>query len=373
MRLGLSALTLALFGIGFGGVLFGSDSGAGPIRSFLEQHGVLTSAGLVMPKCDAATSACRDTLRAKALKAMEQGRGGDAEQLLRPAALRGDARAMFFLGWVHEEAYRTAMGPTKLRALSTVPEESVWTPETLSRSQGFEDALNQVAASAAPEPEKRRRLAWLWYMRAAIDGFAPAMNNIGSMYQFGVMGPRERKIEQTWYERGSEAGNVIALLNLLRIWNRELRDGTASCEKILFWSNGNVRYVPRARAEDMDDAVLKRTRFRGRMVPDQVRAYLLSGSRSKMAEVLVLAGIVRPDVSQSELYASQRALPEDWVFDADPDEREADLARFKKRVSLSEQAEQCTKSRYRSTQSDHYKLERVRDMESALNRPRRRW
>jgi len=375
MRHGFSILAAALFVGGFGGVLYGPTIAAA-VRPQLASLGLVRGGGFSVPDCDASTPACRTRLRGLALTALEGGRGGEAEQLLRPAAASGDVRAMFFLGWAHEEAYRALVGK-QIRALAVVPEEMRWTPETLGRDESFEEAVKQVENLDAPEPERRRRLAWLWYMRAAIDGFAPAMNNLGAMYQFGLMGPRDRSLEEEWYQHGTDAGNPVALLNLLRTWNRELRSGVASCEKILFWSEGNVRVVPAWRAEDMEDAVLKFTRFRGRMVPEPVRVYLQSGSRTKLAEIFNLAGILRPGVSQSEVLASQRALPEGWVFESDPDEAEAGMPRFAKTIPLREQAQQCRNGARRTAEADRYKLQRLRAMAeaNAYNYPyrRRRW
>ncbi|MER2604653.1 MAG: hypothetical protein ABTQ29_02370 [Siculibacillus sp.] len=346
----------------------GTMAGTGHVD--LSRFGLGDTESFAVPDCDARAISCATLRRTRALAAMDKGRRDDARRLLQPVAATGDVRAMFLLGWTEEEAYRGLVG-TRIKALSTIPEEARWTPESLPRGEGFDRLVADVEAAEIGEADRRRRLAWLWYSRAAIDGFAPAMNNLGAMYHYGLMGPRDRSMEELWYRRAMEAGSPIGLLNVLRTWNRELRAGTAACSKVLYWYGGGGVFKPSTREEDTEDSVMARTRFRGRGLPPEARDWLRNGSRGRWSHILRLTGVQRPAISQSEIAAFERALPEHWVFEADPDEVSGELPRFRDTVSLRLQAELCDRDSYRQSETDHSKLERVRWMQDAMDRRRR--
>lgn len=215
--------------------------------------------------CDARTVDCRARLRAQGEKAFARGDVALGDAALRRAALGGDLRAAFHLGWHHEEAYRRAVGG-KLEAGTGIVEESQPGIAGLPRGADFLTLTKRwedVPAGPA-RPLADRTLAFLWYGWAANAGFGPAMNNLGALYQFGITGTRDRFKAQAWYERAAQAANPVGKLNNAALRIRYGED--CDLEQPIAFTGGFV-----APPGDLEEDVVTRTRFRGKVVPSALR------------------------------------------------------------------------------------------------------
>lgn len=367
------AAAAGLFILGFTAMVVVPDLFGAVIRPALIRAGALSAGEPNIPACNPVQRACAALFAQEAGYRASIGRGDDVEMLYRRAAEAGDARSAFMAGFIHEEAYRARVGG-RLRAYMPIPEIETQGEADLPRGPGFAAALAAIDAAGGTPADRHRRLAYLFYLRAAIDGFAPAMNNLGTMYQFGLTGVTARATMESWYERATVAGNPVALLNLVRVWVRELRDGSVSCERLQRFSDGGPLRVLRASREDREDEILDRTRFRGRQLPQELRQLALGRSSRQLPRVLEIGGVTTPAVSQSELASLARELPEDWAFDGDPDENESILPRFRQTPDLSQLLASCLHSANRGHESDQNKLSRLRSMQDTMDRSwRRKW
>lgn len=263
-RSGFAVLVGLVFTAGFvGTALYQMPPGGRPVRS------------LLVPKveCDAAEDLCRKRLRAQAQLYFGADDPATAVKVLRPLALAGDAVAAFQLGWHHEEIYRAGVG-RRLEAGSTLPEVSVHGPDGLPEGEAF---VALIEARSAPADAKEaldaaRALAFLWYAQAARKGFAPAANNLGSMYQFGLLGRRDEVAARRWYLVAYDAGSPVAAYNLERLRIMGYQDRAIECTE-----RAGGGWLPLVRApnrDDMFDDVLMHTRFRGRGVGRPMRDLL---------------------------------------------------------------------------------------------------
>ena len=325
-----------------------------------------------IPECNAKDRVCAQRFAAEAERFERIGRPEEAEAIHRRAAFDGDARSAFMAGWLHEEAYRAAVGE-RMRSFSPLPELDSTGAEDLPRGPGFAMLVEKAEREAATASERHRRLAYLFYLRAAIDGFAPAMNNLGSMFQFGLTGVNERANTDLWYERAAAAGNPVAVLNLIRMRVRDLRAGTVSCSMVRVNGPFVVVKTRDAPTPDRDDAILDRTRFRGRVLPAEMRTIALEGPSYRLRKLLVTSGVTIPAISQSELLALTRDQPDGWAFDADPDEAEVDLPRFRRDADYRQMATNCrTQISGRSHQSDAERMQQLRSIQDTYDQPTRR-
>lgn len=341
------------------------------LRPGLVRIGLLSPGEPKIPDCNAAERACAKRYAEEAARFERVGLAAAVEPLHRKAAFDGDARSAFMAGWIHEEAYRGAVGE-RLRSHSPLPELESTDEEDLPRGPGFVALVEKAEREAGTANERHRRLAYLFYLRAAIDGFAPAMNNLGSMFQFGLTGVRERASTEIWYERAAGVGNPVAVLNLIRMRIRDLRDGSVSCETVRRTGAVAVVKTRSALTDDRDPDILDRTRFRGRKLPDDLKSLALDGPGPRLRRLIDQAGITRPAISQAELRGLMRDLPEGWAFDGDPDENETEMPRFRREADVSTIASTCARTAWRrSGQSDASKMRQLRALQDSYDRPRR--
>ena len=325
-----------------------------------------------IPDCSVRDRVCAQRFAEEADRFERVGRPQEAEAVHRAAAFAGDARAAFMAGWLHEEAYRTQVGD-KLRSFTPLPELDSTGAEDLPRGPGFVTLVEKAEQEATTAAEAHRRLAYLFYLRAAIDGFAPAMNNLGAMFQFGLAGVQDRGSTALWYERGAAAGNPVAVLNLIRMRVRDLRSGTVSCSALRATGSTVVVKTRDMPSMDREDAILDRTRFRGRALPAEIRRVALDGPSLRLRRLLQTSGVTIPGISQSELYAEMRNQPDSWAFDPDPDEVMTDLPRFRSEADLSRISTNCYRQSYaRSHQDDRSRMRELRSLQDAYDRPVRR-
>lgn len=97
---------------------------------------------------------------------------------------------------VHFEAIdATRAVPACREAVARHPAEArlqTWLGRSLQKSESYEEA---------------RR----WYEKAVELGHTPAMNNLGSLYQFGKGVPQDYALARNWYEKAAEKGDPLAL------------------------------------------------------------------------------------------------------------------------------------------------------------------
>lgn len=337
------------------------------VASFLADHGVI-GPRFDVEGCDHTEARCRVARWEAVDRSLKSGDHDRTVRLLKPIAEAGEPRAAFLTGWAHEEAYRAVVGG-RIKALSTIPEETSANIDTMPRGEAFSKLVSAIETSPASEADRRRRLAWVWYVRASLEGFAPAMNNIGSMHQFGLLGPRDRRGETEWYRRAMNSGNPIATLNGLRSFVRDVRDDAATCESIAFWTGTLRGWRFEARAEDLDETIAARTRLRGRAPPEDVRRWIHEVMFDKSARAEAgrrLIQVIRPASSMADARAFERDAPAAWVFEADPDERPGVLPamnRMKPPGNLDDQIDRCRRATWASARSgrdDHNRLEQAR-------------
>ena len=334
---GFTIVTVTLFVAGFGGTYYA-----------VGKPGLMVASGPA--DCDARTQECRARLRAQGERAFGRGDVATGDAAFGRAAVAGDVRAAFELAWHHEEAYRKVAGKT-LEAGTAPVEESQPGIAGLPKGAAFLD-LTKRYEEVPPGPARAladRSLAFLWYGYAANGGFGPAMNNLGAMYQFGLMGARDRIQAHSWYRRAASAQNPVGKLNERIL---DIRYG-AECDfdPSLVFAGGLT-----APPIDLEDDVVLRTRFRGRTVPSGVRGMFKAQNLavSKPPEEM---GVL--DVMQ--IAAAARAfdftdLKQDW-----DDAPEVEAMRGKQR--------DCSEKRSASGAAvDHDKMRKLRSMQDSIDR-----
>ena len=245
-------LVVAIFAAGFVGTLWYQAHQAGRgIRS------------LFVPKveCDLSEEICRGRMRAQAELFRGAGDESEARRVYRRLALADDVVAAFQLGWLHEEAYLAKMGRLPL---ATAPH-----PDTAKYASGVPtgEAWHQVLAewdtpaALADAAERDRVLAYLWYRRAADAGFAPALNNIASMYQFGELGPVDEDRALSLYRRAATMRSPVAAANHDIILSHRSALGAQTCTHVPDMPVFAYRNVDKP--EVKIDNILGRTRVRG--------------------------------------------------------------------------------------------------------------
>lgn len=70
----------------------------------------------------------------------------------------------------------------------------------------------------APDPEEARK----WFERAAAQEYAPAQNNLGEMYYFGRVIPKDYSYAYMWFERAANNGSMKAQYSLGRMYEQGL-------------------------------------------------------------------------------------------------------------------------------------------------------
>lgn len=341
-QLGFGLAAVALFGAAFGGTLW-----------IAQPKGTTTaSVAAADTVCNLAEEACRAQLRSEGERHLGAGRRERAIAAFRRAGVAGDGVSAFHLGWIHEEAYRAAVG-SRLETTSPVAEEAAGV-QGLPRGGVFEAMLarHEAVPTGAARAAADRSLAFLWYARSAAEGFAPAMNNIGAMYQFGEMGGRDLRRAKTWYQRASERGNPVAWSNVQVI--RSKTDGNLDCESTAVGRQElQLGHVPAV--IDLTDAVMERTRLRGRGLD--------FGQRAITREFVDLTQRMR--VGQLDLdAATPRTIGLMFAIDQLKDRRfdDDDPEMWKPYIDRSDCAARLGGS---TTDRDRAKLERLRDEQNS--------
>jgi hypothetical protein len=114
------------------------------------------------------------------------------------SAQQGDPSAMFELGWLHE-----------IRAIDQF--KAMLEAERLGWNANIHDGPDEKTLQ---EIADTRAEAEQWYHKAADKGFAPAMNNLGELYQLGVGGDPDPSRAFNWYLAAARAGNPVGVWNL---------------------------------------------------------------------------------------------------------------------------------------------------------------
>lgn len=314
------AVTVA-FAAGFGGYL-GQQSWS---------RGV-SIGSLLVPTvvCDVTEDLCRDRMRSEAELAFRAGDEARGVAVLRRLTRLGDRRAMFDLGWHHEEVYRAAVG-SALAAGVPIREAVDLAPEDLPGGDRFEALVDARLPSSdgASRIDDARALAYLWYARAAGAGFAPAINNLATLFWSGIVGGRDELAARRWYLKAYDAGSPVAAFNLEAMRGKHYADAATECLEQA--GAGWLPLVMVPAADDMKDSVLERTRFRGKPLDRAFRV---------LVKDMVLR-VTDPEAWMREAVASplERRLSSwsgrggDVVFDdEDPATRNA-LPTFEERVA----------------------------------------
>lgn len=269
-------------------------------------------------ECDSSVDRCRQRLRAQAELFVRLGDMGGAAAVLRRLARLGDPEAAFHLAWHYEERYRTAVGRLK-DAATPIREAAEIEPGTLPTAKALDELIDRrlTSVDAATREESDRAFAFLWYARAATAGFAPALNNLAAMHQFGLLGVRDDLRARRWYLAAYDAGSPVAAFNLERLRVKGREDPRMAC---LDESTPGWLPLVRAPAEvDMRALVLARTRFRGRELDPPFRALL-----AEMVLRLTSPEVWIERASRSAFETENSAVPSSggWEYDdEDPAER----------------------------------------------------
>ncbi|HEX6841562.1 MAG TPA: tetratricopeptide repeat protein [Stellaceae bacterium] len=158
------------------------------------------------------------------------------------AAAAGDVPAMFQLGWIYEmqavdklKALRAEWQQMRAAAPNPPPATEQLSPSGITRIDpaiaervlgGGGPAGGQAAPVDAAAAHFRAGFAAMdadcrqsteWYRRAADQGFAPAMNNLGELYFNGLagsIGQPDRNEALRWYRAAAATGNPVGLWNV---------------------------------------------------------------------------------------------------------------------------------------------------------------
>ncbi len=277
-----------LFGLSVLGVF--CVGGVGTMFVVRPGSGSLMSTVVPAANCNTADPVCRNRHRGRAYLLIKAGQAAEAREAFRTAALAGDERSQFQLGWLHEQAYRAKVG----RAMATtiaVDEERFHGAEGLPKGEAFLAMVRRHTGNADPHGPvlAERTLAFLWYSAAAQAGFAPAMNNLASMYQFGMLGRIDRVKAREWYIRAYDRGNPVAAYNLERLNNLdapELHD----CRYDGRW----LPLVLKPKPEDLLEPIFTQTRFRGRELDPGMKELIRSQVRAVGAGALAAEAEAEP-------------------------------------------------------------------------------
>ncbi|MDG3441082.1 tetratricopeptide repeat protein [Nitrospirillum amazonense] len=209
------------------------------------------------------------------IAAFEAGKETEAVALLMPLAEKGDAEAQTYLGWIYEE-------PTV----------------TIEPASG---------RGASPRFVHDNVKARAWYEKAAAQGHAHAMNNLGSLYFLGRGVPQDPAKGLALFKRAAINGDLQAQKNLAGIYS--LGIGTLKDpEEAARWG------TEAAQQDDKDALYCLGTRYEvGDGVPkDAVAAYiLLNLSHSTSPEAAALRTRLEQRLSADERQ-SAHAMAADW-------------------------------------------------------------
>lgn len=196
------------------------------------------------------TEACLTRMRAMGHVWSRKSDLARAESWYARAAEHGDAASMFHLAWLYEEAGR-AESQAVIRSTSNAASGGGLTEGP--------DALPQGNFYRAAD----------WYRKAAEQGFAPAMNNLGELYLAGMGVPRDAAAAFQWHLAGARAGNPVAAINTALDFRlgRGVAANAAEAER---WS----AWTARRGTTDLGDLTLERTKLFGVGIPAKERALI---------------------------------------------------------------------------------------------------
>lgn len=149
------------------------------------------------------------------IAAFEAGREADAVALLTPLAERGDAEAQTYLGWIYEEPSVTIAGQgSRPRFIHDNTKARAWYEK--AAAQGQAHALNNLGSlyflgrGVPQDPAKGLAL----FKRAAAKGDLQAQKNLAAIYSYGFGVLKEPQEGFKWAVRAAEQGDEDAMYNL---------------------------------------------------------------------------------------------------------------------------------------------------------------
>jgi hypothetical protein len=193
------------------------------------------------------------------------------------AATEGDDTAAYFhLGWAYEQRGYRQIVP-RVQAHEKVLGAAAAKMQAELKAQadaGVTDMadLKMPAMPAVPEPKLRDdfKRAEDAYHKAADCGFAPAMNNLGNLYESSLLGHRNANEAFRLYMAAARAGNPVGAFNVSRAYHEGL--GTArNLSEARKWAEWSPAHFNRA---DLAEPTLQRTQFFGSDLSAPLRAKL---------------------------------------------------------------------------------------------------
>jgi hypothetical protein len=173
-------------------------------------------------------------------------------------AERGDPAAMFHLAWTYDQAV----------------------PDDFDTRYNRKIERREAAARGAPQPgipasEKADiEMAKKWYEKSADRGFAPAMNNLGEIYRYGIGGRGDQPLGFDLLMKAARTGNPVARLNVSLSYLAGMgveMDG-AEAAKWRTWTR-SAKIMP-----DLDEPTFSRTKLYGGNLPEWERNNELASS-----------------------------------------------------------------------------------------------
>ncbi|WP_186457660.1 tetratricopeptide repeat protein [Nitrospirillum amazonense] len=170
------------------------------------------------------------------IAAFEAGKKAEAVALLTPLAEKGDADAQTHLGWIYEE------------------------PLVTITATGSRPAF-------VPDNAKAR----VWYEKAAAQGQAHAMNNLGSLYFLGRGVPEDRAKGIELFQQAAAKGDIQAQNNLTMIYYNGVGAAKDSQAALMWCERAAIQGDPQSLH------FLAALSIAGEGVPhDPVQAYILT-------------------------------------------------------------------------------------------------
>ncbi|MEO0542942.1 MAG: peptidoglycan-binding protein [Pseudomonadota bacterium] len=93
-------------------------------------------------------------------------------------------------------------------------------------------AKAQTDGPASAEQNNRDALAW--YTKSAEDGYAPAQQRVGSLYEKGIGADRDFALAKSWYQLAADQGNSAAMHNLAVLYANGV-DGQPELSQAVRW------------------------------------------------------------------------------------------------------------------------------------------
>ncbi len=272
MRKVLTAIACAVVVIGGGGAAL-------LMSPTLAEKSIEWTCGTVTPRC---------AVRMRAMGNLWSGKGDlkRASLWYQQAAIAGDRAAMFHLAWIYEQAGRDEIQAT----LRRIAEH------------------RRAGSSAGPEPAMTFGdflTAERWYRKAAEQGFAPAMNNLGQLYLHGLTGRRDAREAFRWHLAAAKLGNYPGSLNVAMAY----RSGDGVAANPVEADRWSTWTAPNAVDDNsgIGELTLSRSRVFGNTMPPRERAGVRIAAERREPLTLTLSPL-RPDPSLPTFSEVQRNL-----------------------------------------------------------------